>query len=186
MAMKVIRDLPWIPFAAARFIEGAILRPDSRVFEWGSGGSTVWWAKRSGFFVSVENRANWHAQVTSALREYGVEDKCEYLLRTKGRNGFANYVSAIDPYEPFDIIFVDGRERAACLKRAVRKIKSGGYIVLDNPDMYPPPRALFKDWELYQFYGYGMQPLPGDVVPVNSKWHCWIWRKATEKNCQEW
>lgn len=186
MAMKHIRDLPWIPFAAARFIETTILTPESRVFEWGSGGSTVWWAKHSGFFVSVENRANWHAKVEAALRKHGVEDKCEYLLRPKNKNGFADYISAIDPYEPFDIVFVDGRERAACLERAKAKVKLGGYVVLDNPDMYPPPRGLFKRWELYQFYGYGMEPFPGNKITVDSKWHCWIWRNADKENCQRW
>lgn len=186
MAMRCVRDLPHIPFAAARFIEAGLLTLESRVFEWGSGGSTVWWAKRSGFFVSVENHPVWYAKVKAALKEHGVEDKCEHLLRPKGRNGFASYVSAIDPYESFDIVFVDGRERAACLKRAVKKVKSGGYVVLDNPDTHPPPRGLFKGWELYQFYGYGMEPVSGSRITVGAKWRCWIWRNANRENCQQW
>ncbi|MBI5865097.1 MAG: hypothetical protein HZB38_11440 [Planctomycetes bacterium] len=33
-------ERPWITFAATRFLERAV-RPGSRVFEWGSGGSTL-------------------------------------------------------------------------------------------------------------------------------------------------
>lgn len=186
MAMASVNDLPWIPFAASRFIESLILRPDSRVFEYGSGGSTVWFAARSGFFVSVENRANWYAQVKRKLEELGRIDKVEYLLRPKGPRGFEPYILAIDDYEPFDVVFVDGRERTSCMKRAVPKIKSGGYLILDNPDLYPPPRGLFTGWESYRFNAFGWDALPGGGIKVAQMWPCNIYRNADERNCQEW
>jgi len=47
---------------------------------------------------------------------------------------FDGYVKTIDahPDETFDLILVDGRARADCSKRALCKIRKGGYLMLDN------------------------------------------------------
>lgn len=53
-------DVPWWTFDAADAVEGFLAsRPAARVFEWGSGASTVWLAKRSGCVVSIEHDAAW-------------------------------------------------------------------------------------------------------------------------------
>lgn len=182
-----INDLPWIPFAATRFIEKMILRPDSRVFEYGSGGSTVWLAGRCGFLVTVENRAGLYEEVEKKLIELDRMNNVEYLLRSKGPRGFRPYIDAIDDYEEdFDVVFVDGRERAACMTKAKPRIKPGGYLILDNPDEYPPPRGLFREWESYNFHGYGWEPTAEGIrVARAGLWPCIIYRNVTWENCQE-
>jgi predicted O-methyltransferase YrrM len=40
------------------------------------------------------------------------------------------------PDETFDFILIDGSQRGNCAKSAVTKIKSGGYIYLDNSDKH--------------------------------------------------
>jgi len=185
MAMRSIRNLPWIPFAAQRFIEATILRPESRVFEFGSGGSTIWWAKRAAHVISVENCSEWLERVQNKLDEWGVADKCELLHRAT-----PEYAAAISDYGMFDIVFVDGewrhRCRQKCMRRAKPHVKPGGYMILDNPNMYPPPKRLLEDWECYKFYGYGMLTHPGALRVNPEKWPCWIWRNVTEENCREW
>ena len=45
---------------------------------------------------------------------------------------FANYADAIDKFELFDLIIIDGRVRLDCLKKAKSHLKEGGMILLDN------------------------------------------------------
>jgi len=174
-----VRDIPWLPYAAADFIEKVILAPSSRVFEYGSGGSTIWLAKQVGSLVSVEDDPDWYDFVRVGLTEYGVLSKCEYLLRPKLEGkGFRKYIRAIDNRGLFDVVFVDGPERGACLRRAKPKIKSGAYMILDNPDTHVPPEGLFEDWECYKFYGYGMDPKARRPEVYQCAWHCWIWKNV--------
>ncbi|HKO93603.1 MAG TPA: hypothetical protein VJU61_20760, partial [Polyangiaceae bacterium] len=52
-------EAPWIPFVARRWLARQ-LRPHLRVFEWGSGGSTLFLARRVAELVSVEHDAEWY------------------------------------------------------------------------------------------------------------------------------
>src|SRR5882724_5296346 len=49
---------PWLSFAATRFLERQ-LKPAGRVFEWGSGNSTIFFAERVAEVVSVEYDSAW-------------------------------------------------------------------------------------------------------------------------------
>lgn len=151
--------MPWLPFEAIHWLDG-YLRGDMKVFEYGSGGSTVFLAKRAGQVFSVEHDKSWYAQVSETLSRLGIENSVyqlreavwntegiasldsvrERVLRpdasersNPGAN-FESYVSAIDahPDGNFDLVLVDGRARQACIERALRKIHTGGYLMLDN------------------------------------------------------
>lgn len=50
--------IPWITYPALRQLS-RIVRPDWRVFEYGCGGSSLWWAKRVKDVVSVEHDMAW-------------------------------------------------------------------------------------------------------------------------------
>ena len=61
--------LPWLPF---RLIDelAAVIGPGSRVFEYGGGGSTLWFLDRGAEVVTVEHHEGWANQLeeaTSAL-----------------------------------------------------------------------------------------------------------------------
>ena len=55
-------DLPWWTFAAIeetdKFLKS---RQDAKVFEYGSGASTIWLARRAAIVVSIEQDEGWHA-----------------------------------------------------------------------------------------------------------------------------
>ena len=55
---------PWITFPAMRWLT-SYLRPSMSVFEWGSGGSTLFFAQRVARVVSVEYDTAWSAAVTT-------------------------------------------------------------------------------------------------------------------------
>lgn len=69
---------PWLTFGAIQFIE-KITRPDMVVFEYGSGGSTLFWADRVSKVVSVEHNREWYDRMSNEFRKPGVSN-VEYLL----------------------------------------------------------------------------------------------------------
>ena len=139
-------DLPWWTFDSADQVAAYLAeRPGARVFEWGSGASTLWLAARAGSVHSVEHHAGWAAQLSPrlpghvTLRVVEPEESASPRIPSAkpGHAGldFADYVAAIDDVEgPFDVVVIDGRAREACLARAVERLSPEGIIVFDNVD----------------------------------------------------
>jgi len=141
-------DVPWWTFAAsdrvARFLAA---RPDARVFEWGSGASTVWLSRRAGSVTSVEHDGTWAGIVRPLLPAHAVVRVVEpapvtgragqVLSEKAGFTGldFRDYVDSLDETEgSYDLMVVDGRARNACFHRAVSRLAPDGVIVFDNVD----------------------------------------------------
>lgn len=148
----VALDVPWWSYAAIAEVERALAaRPGARVFEYGSGASTIWLARRAGTVTSVEHHAGWHARVARKIAAMpglapvdlrlvppdpaGAADP-RYRSDKAGEagQGFAAYARAIETGDnaPYDLIVIDGRARAACLAHARDRLAPGGMIVFDN------------------------------------------------------
>lgn len=139
-------DVPWWTFESADQV-AALLRehPAARVFEWGSGASTLWLAVRAGSVHSVEHHAGWAAMLAPRLPANVHLRVVEAVVSADPRVGsakpghagldFADYVAAIDDVPgAFDVVVIDGRAREACLARAVERLSPEGIIVFDNVD----------------------------------------------------
>ncbi|WP_210438348.1 class I SAM-dependent methyltransferase [Nocardioides xinjiangensis] len=139
-------DVPWWTFDSAdRVARWLREHPGARVFEWGSGASTLWLAARAGEVHSVEHHAGW-AEVLAPRLPRNVELRVVEPVATaapavpsakRGHAGldFAGYVAAIDDVPGrFDVVVIDGRAREACLARAVDRLAPGGLVVFDNVD----------------------------------------------------
>lgn len=146
-------DVPWWTFASADRVDAYLAsRPGARVFEWGSGASTVWLGRRAAQVTSVEHDAEWADTMSAVLPANATLRVVEPVRRAGGigsrKPGFAgldftDYVAAIDEVEGgFDLIVIDGRAREACLARAVDRLLPGGLIVLDNVDRERYRRAV--------------------------------------------
>jgi predicted O-methyltransferase YrrM len=124
-------DHPWLTANAISWLD-ANIRPQHTAFEWGSGASTAWLARRIRRLVSVEHHSAWHDRVRTNLARAGIEN-VDYRLVPESQ-----YVSAIDEFPDghFDFILVDGLFRDATLERAIPKIASGGWLILDNANWY--------------------------------------------------
>jgi hypothetical protein len=119
--------VPWITYPALMFLQSRVLS-DWCVFEYGSGNSTLWWSKRVAKVVSCEHDIIWHEEL-SGLVEKNVE------LHLRPLTDPQSYVDM--PHSStlkYDVMFVDGAEREACLINAPRSLKSNGVIVLDDSD----------------------------------------------------
>ena len=141
-------DVPWWTYDAIGKVEAFLqARPNARVFEWGSGASTVWLAKRAGSVVSIDHDAPWvefsaprlaeqgNAQVELVPADARPDPDPQFLSGKPGYAGqtFRAYVDAIERHEGlFDLIVIDGRARATCLEKAVGRLAQGGLIVFDN------------------------------------------------------
>src|SRR5579864_496147 len=55
--------VPWITYPAFRQLQ-RIVKPDSKVFEYGCGSSSIWWASHAAEVTSVEHDAAWAARVS--------------------------------------------------------------------------------------------------------------------------
>jgi len=54
--------VPWFTYSATKYLT-KIVQDDSRVFEFGAGNSTLWWASRASEVVSVEHDPTWADQL---------------------------------------------------------------------------------------------------------------------------
>ena len=139
-------DLPWWTFAAVRETDEFLKsRSAAKVFEYGSGASTIWLARRAASVVSIEHDPVWHEVVSDRLEahpnaklkliEADPEPVAGYLSEKRGWQGrsFHRYACAIDEEAgEFDLIVIDGRARAACLAHARNRLAPGGMILFDN------------------------------------------------------
>ena len=64
-------ELPWWSLSAIRKMKEHLKR-DHRVFEWGSGGSTVFLAKECKELTSIEHDPNWFEQVQTIINEQDI------------------------------------------------------------------------------------------------------------------
>lgn len=151
-------DLPWWTFDAIERTEAFLRdRPGARIFEYGSGASTIWLARRAAAVTSVEHDPDWHPIVSSKLRDYPHAqvllvpadqvtdpDPRYHSIKPgwKGRS-FRAYVHSIDAVPGlFDLIVIDGRARAACLAHARKRLAPDGMILFDNSHRPAYRRAI--------------------------------------------
>jgi hypothetical protein len=150
-------ELPWITFPVIDFLN-SWLKKEHRVFEYGGGSSTIYFARRIGELVTVEHHAEWFQNISKVIAEKQITNWKGILAEAQEGNPFGNsisdpkhyvsddanykgkhfqkYASAIDSYADsfFDLVLVDGRVRPSCMHHAIPKIKSGGLLILDNSD----------------------------------------------------
>lgn len=143
-------DVPWWTYAAITEV-GAWLdaRPHPiRVFEYGSGASTIWLSRRADEVHSVEHHRGFGEMMQAELADPQRYAKVSLRIvdpvpsehpvvgsQKEGHQGldFAAYVDAIDDVPgAFDLVVVDGRAREACLLKAKERLAPGGIVVFDN------------------------------------------------------
>jgi predicted O-methyltransferase YrrM len=129
-------------------------------FEWGSGGSTLWFARHCRFLISIEHSAVWHSYVLRKLTSGSLRnvdyryislDHDESLPTQAEYSQTPGYVAEIDkfPDDYFDFCLVDGHYRQACVRAAMPKIKRGGFLIIDDTHFMPLARwSVSENWEV--------------------------------------
>lgn len=143
-------DLPWWTFPAIEAVEDDLLHyhGGARVFEYGSGASTVWLAKRCAHVTTVEHDLSFADAMSPTLAGFANVEAMTAPPDTGPKPGkarsnrhgyrdatFDGYVGTIDKTQgQFDVIVIDGRSRVACLERAKQRLNPAGLILFDNSD----------------------------------------------------
>lgn len=165
-------DCPWMAPDAIKALD-LLLTREMRGFEFGSGRSTLFFAKRMKWVTSVEHAKDWYNQVKKMLATEGI-DHAELLLAAPDPafrlpplsslqqmrisaedypakdDLFETYYQTINRFEDesLDLVVVDGRARVSCARAAIPKLKSGGILLLDNSERarYAAVHQWMADW----------------------------------------
>jgi precorrin-6B methylase 2 len=145
--------LPWVTYSFIDFIKDR-LNPTQKVFEYGSGSSTLFYAKRVGKVVSVEHDENWYNKIRNTKPENAE------MIFTKLEKGGEYSKKAVLLGEQFDIIIVDGRDRVNCCKESINALTPQGVLVLDDSERpeYNEAREFLKSKGFKELSFSGISP----------------------------
>lgn len=118
---------PWYVKPALEILD-KIDPKGKRVFEYGSGDSSIWY-RTAGYEVhSVDHNKEWARKSGAVWR------------RAKGK-----YLSEIERHNPpYDIVVIDGEHRDECIGYALAYTKPGSIIIIDN--FHQP--SVQADWPI--------------------------------------
>lgn len=153
-------DLPWMTPGTIAFCERH-LKPSMRALEFGSGRSTHWFAKHVGHLTSVEHNRGWFDEVKGQIERAGLDnvdyrfvplDHAESEPEPRDPAEFPAYVRVADEFadRSLDLVIVDGHYRTLCVRRALPRIAPGGYLLVDDMELWPSPDDLPvpSDWRV--------------------------------------
>jgi predicted O-methyltransferase YrrM len=150
-----VPERPWIVPAAIGWLRRRI-RSDWSILELGSGRSTVWFARRAGRVLSFEDDEQWRERTAEPLEKAEVSN---VDLRLRPVEDLPAEVAAL-PDGAFDLVVVDFLEaptttRIDVLKPAMKKVRPGRYLLLDDSDRpgYASAFDLLAGWRERRFTG---------------------------------
>jgi precorrin-6B methylase 2 len=146
-------ELPWVTYSFIDFIKPR-LNKTLRVFEYGSGSSTLFYAKRVHNVVSVEHDRTWYDKILNSKPR-----NAEMIFTELHPNGEYSKKAASLP-EKFDIIIVDGRDRVNCCLHSVEALSPTGVLVLDDSERshYLEARTFLKQKGFKELSFSGISP----------------------------
>lgn len=156
------KPMPWFTYS---FLDAFADRipSDIRVFEYGSGMSTAWWAARVKEVVSVEHHEEWFNKIQSDLPENA-------LLIHRTLDGEAYEASIAEMQGDFDLVVIDGRNRVACTRYALQKLSEKGVVIFDNSERerYKPAMVMLEEagFRRLRFTGFIPQDFMGSETSV--------------------
>jgi hypothetical protein len=155
---SIVDAQPWIVFPVISILK-KIVNKNYRVFEYGSGGSTIFFASRAKEVISIEHQSSWFHIVRNELHNQKftnvkymliepeaskkfnrskISDPKAYVSDDYDSRGkiYKKYASAITKYPDnyFDLVLVDGRCRPSCLLHSLSKVKKNGMLILDQSE----------------------------------------------------
>ncbi len=190
--------LPWYTYPAIEYLS-QFDYSNKKVFEFGCGYSSLFWANQAQKVISVEDNATWFDKWSKEF----ILPNLDILLREEG----LGYEEAIfESKEKFDIIVIDGKRRSQCAKVAIEALADDGMIILDDSDRintsveYEKAVACLKAANLLQVDFYGFCPMDNytkttslflsrsfdfvskhNIQPINGIGNLWSKSRKTRK-----
>lgn len=165
-----ISELPWLTDEAIGFLEKLLQEKEhAKILEFGCGGSTIWFSKRTRHLVSIEHDVRWYTKTKNYLEALQVPTVDLRLIKS-------NYFLQCDTFEDnyFDLILIDAKDRIKCTQRAIRILKPGGILMLDNAERekFKPIYEMLKGWEFFTTTQKSKTPLGFEQENWQTNW--WI------------
>jgi len=125
--------MPWYTLPALEWLKSQDTK-NWKVFEFGTGYSTIWWLLNCRDLRGVESNKEW----ANAIGSYFINNKESYVNASGGDSG------------EYNCIIVDGIDREECVRNCLDNIRSGGFLIIDNfeSENYDASQTdeLLKDW----------------------------------------
>lgn len=138
--------LPWYTLPAIDFLKNR-LQHNFRVFEYGSGYSSLWYAERVEEVLSVEDDTEWATHM---------QDRAPSNLNVIHQPDLNAYPKTVTDHGRFEIIVVDGCVRRECVKPALEAVANDGIIILDDFERWET-----DDWRALRDAGFRELPFVG-------------------------
>lgn len=145
--------IPWYTYPAIEYLDN-IDFSDKIVFEYGSGDSSAYWARKAKLVRSAEHNKEWYEKIKNEIAENQIIELCE---------NEKDYLDAINKIPgQIDVIIIDGVYREKCARLVQDHLSDGGIVILDNADWYKETSKYLReklDLLEVDFHGFG---------PINS------------------
>lgn len=146
-------EIPWYTYSAIEYLNSLDFSKKN-IFEYGSGNSSLYWAKKSKKVISIENDSKWFSKINNKKLI-----NQEIILVEEGQL----YENAIKSFnEVFDVIIIDGKRRTKCSEIIYEYLnkssEEGCMVILDNSDWYKGTAKYIKDkfdFIEIDFHGFG-------------------------------
>ena len=142
--------VPWMNYSVVSLLRDRLTK-DLRLFEFGSGYSTSFYARLVASVTSVEYDEDWVGIVRKTLPAnveliYQPSDTDGKYCRVVRSSGLS-----------YDVVVIDGRDRVNCIRQSVEALSDRGVIVLDDSE-----RAEYQEGADYVISkGFSALPIEG-------------------------
>lgn len=136
---------PWMHLREIMLILEELAPGRKTMLEWGSGGSTPFFAQYAKHMVSVEHDPAWFAKVQAPekVRRFLVEPN---LVVPPAESTYAAYKDYVDkPLSlglKYDVVLIDGRARLACALKVIPHLAPGGVVFIH--DFWKKTRGRYR------------------------------------------
>lgn len=155
---SMLDSSPCITYEARNILD-KYLTKNMIVFEYGGGGSSLYFSNKSKQVFSVEHNQNWYNKISQTLENKNWKgffvppifqsndldpSNPEHYTTWEKDAVYHDYVKVIDQFSDnyFDLIMIDGRSRPSCIKHSIQKLKKGGLLIVDD---------IYRDYYLKNF-----------------------------------
>ncbi len=149
--------IPWVTYPFLDFIYPR-LQKNFKIFEFGSGSSTLWWSNNISKVISCEHDLKWVKKLKP------LPSNVEIFHKDLNK-GYSDFIKTFS--NEFDIVVIDGRKRNKCMKNCIPSLKQDGIIILDDShrDYYDDGinYLISNEFKKIDFHGIG---------PMYSKEKC--------------
>ncbi len=155
---------PWMHEKEIAAIE-KYLGHDQVMLEWGSGGSTVYFAPKVKQLWTIEHNKEWFDKLPDIanLEKLHVAANNLVPITESTHNDYRDYIEITSRIKlKFDVVLIDGRARVACAKYVLRHLHTNSVVFLH--DFYKKGRERYREVLNYYDVVEEVKTQPGLVV----------------------